>query len=160
MNIFFFDRDPVKCAQDLCDKHVVKMTTETVQIISTAYFILTKTNGVYKPTHIHHPCVIWATKSYNNLKWLCEYAFALGNEYTKRYNKQHLAITKLINWLNTVEGSLVGLYYVELTWTDPPQCMPIQYNNLDATKAYKDYYIGEKLKFAVWKYSNKPVWLN
>lgn len=37
MNIFVVNGDPVKAAQELCDAHVVKMPTECVQLLSTAY---------------------------------------------------------------------------------------------------------------------------
>ena len=36
MNIFFIDKCPIKSAQQLCDKHVVKMVLETAQMCSTA----------------------------------------------------------------------------------------------------------------------------
>ena len=157
MNIFYLSNDVTKCAEDLCDKHVVKMATETVQIISTAYFLLTNTQGPYKPTHKHHPCVIWATESLHNIQWLCNYAEALGKEYTKRYNKQHLAITKLQDWLSYT--SLSYLPFSSVEWTNPPQCMPEKYRQLDTILAYKDYYKHEKMKFATWKYSTKPDWL-
>ena len=35
MNIFVLDKDPVISAQMMCDKHVVKMCTESLQMIST-----------------------------------------------------------------------------------------------------------------------------
>ena len=36
MNLFFIDKCPIKSAQQLCDKHVVKMVLETAQMCSTA----------------------------------------------------------------------------------------------------------------------------
>jgi hypothetical protein len=157
MNIFYLDKDITKCVEALCDKHVVKMSTETVQIISTAYFLLSGAEGVYKPTHNHHPCVKWAVKSFANFKWLCEYAFALGLEYTKRYNKLHLAIEKLNLW--TIKTSLNELPFLESCFTDPPQCMPDKYKNQCVIQAYRDYYKGEKLTFAKWKFTKIPEWL-
>ena len=157
MNIFFLDTTAQKCAEQLCDKHVVKMTTETVQIISTAYFLLTGIQGVYKPTHKHHPCVIWATKSFDNFGWLCAYAMFLGQEYNKRYNKKHLAWSKLQTWLKTSALTIVA--FPNTGWTNPPQCMPEQYRQPDVVQAYRAYYIGEKLKFAKWNFSKKPEWL-
>ena len=38
------------------------------------------------------------------------------------------------------------------------QAMPEQYKDLDVVVAYRNYYIGEKNKFAVWKHSPKPTW--
>jgi hypothetical protein len=157
MNIFFLDMSAKTAAEQLCDKHVVKMTTETVQIISTAYFLLTGTQGLYKPTHKHHPCVIWATQSFDNFKWLLVYSMFLGEEYTKRYGKKHLAESKLQDWLKT--NALVTMKFPETGWTNPPQCMPEQYKQASLVQAYRAYYIGEKLKFAEWKYTKKPEWL-
>ena len=37
MNIFHLDKNPIKCAEYHCDKHVVKMILETSQMLSTAY---------------------------------------------------------------------------------------------------------------------------
>ena len=36
MNIFYVDKDPVKAAKMLLDKHVVKMILESAQMLCTA----------------------------------------------------------------------------------------------------------------------------
>ena len=46
----------------------------------------------------------------------------------------------------------------EPTWVDPPQCMPDEYKGDCAVKAYRDYYVGEKARFAKWKVSGAPWW--
>ena len=40
MNIFVLDKNPIKAAQQHCDKHVVKMILESAQMLSTAHRIL------------------------------------------------------------------------------------------------------------------------
>lgn len=40
MNLFYTNRDPQLCAQDHCDKHVVKMILEYAQLLSTAHRLL------------------------------------------------------------------------------------------------------------------------
>ena len=40
MNIFYVDRDPVKAAQMMCDKHIVKMILESAQMLCTAKRVL------------------------------------------------------------------------------------------------------------------------
>jgi len=40
MNLFFLSRDPSICAQQHCDKHVVKMILEYAQLLSTAHRLL------------------------------------------------------------------------------------------------------------------------
>lgn len=57
MNIFVVDSDPVKAAMHLHNRHVVKMTLESAQLICTTRRWFGDTNPIlYKPTHIHHPC--------------------------------------------------------------------------------------------------------
>jgi len=40
MNIFYLDHNPKTCAEQHCDKHVVKMIIEYAQLMSTAHRIL------------------------------------------------------------------------------------------------------------------------
>jgi hypothetical protein len=65
---------------------------------------------------------------------------ALGNEYTKRYNKIHLTITKCADILQaTPAGIPLG------TFEEPPQCMPDQYKVPGCSvTAYWNYYEQEK----------------
>ena len=65
---------------------------------------------------------------------------ALGNEYTKRYNKIHLTITKCADILKaTPAGIPLG------TFEEPPQCMPEQYKVAGCSiTAYWNYYEQEK----------------
>ena len=37
MNIFVLDRNPTIAAQQMCDKHVVKMIVESAQMLSTCH---------------------------------------------------------------------------------------------------------------------------
>lgn len=88
MNIFFTDENPVKCAQYLDNSRVIKMATESCQMLSTAlheYGI----KGPYKPTHKNHPINIWVRESRENFLWLWEHMDALILEYFFRYGKHH-----------------------------------------------------------------------
>ena len=65
---------------------------------------------------------------------------ALGEEYTKRYNKIHLTITKCKDILKEIP---IGIHTAG--FTEPPQCMPDQYKVPDCSiTAYWNYYEGEK----------------
>lgn len=65
---------------------------------------------------------------------------ALGNEYTKRYGKKHLSITKCFDILKDCPvGMPLGGDF-----TEPPQCMPDEYKHDSAIRAYWQYYINEK----------------
>ena len=98
MNIFVTDPDPIKSAQVLPDKHIVKMPLETCQMLSIVASKkwghgigeLPKLDGTpYKTdkgAFRNHPCTIWAQQ---NWSWLIRHGLALCKEYTHRYGKVH-----------------------------------------------------------------------
>jgi hypothetical protein len=140
MNIFFVDPDPHIAAQMLCDKHVVKMTVETAQMLSTAL------GGPYKPTHRKHPSTLWAAE---HIGWTLAHFYGLLDEYKYRYGKDH-ACSRLTF---SVKQS------ADAPWVDPPQCMPDIYKQSDCVSAYRAYYKGDKARFAKWQKSRPaPLW--
>jgi len=89
MNIFVTNPDPVLSAEALDLKRVIKMITESYQLMSTALHL----NGLtpfYKPTHAGHPCTKWVAESATNYQWLLMHVDALCSIYTARYQKTHL----------------------------------------------------------------------
>ena len=91
MNIFVLDRDPIKAAQMMCDAHVVKMIVESCQLLSTndrMHGKFTDPSGLYKSTHISHPCRMCLVSEYNRA-WLICHLSALLAEYTYRFGKVH-----------------------------------------------------------------------
>ena len=149
MNIFYLQADPVIAASYFYDKHKVKMILESAQILCTShhhYAELLQYDCSYIPyrkTHYNHPVVVWARKNNNNYRWLFKHMMALGDEYTKRYGKNHLTIIKCSEILkHCPKGMPDGPF------TEPPQCMPDQYKiEGNAVMAYWNYY--EKEKFSV-----------
>ena len=91
MNIFHTDPDPIKCAQNLDSKRLIKMCLESAQILSVSYpYITLKTStDLYKPTHSNHPANVWARENQDNYSWLFAHFQALLGEYTVRFNKTH-----------------------------------------------------------------------
>ena len=93
MNIFVTDPDPVKSAQVLPDKHIVKMPLETCQMLAIVaseewghgFGKLPKLDGTpyktEKGAFRGHPCTVWAQ---NNYTWLIIHGLALCAEYTHR----------------------------------------------------------------------------
>jgi hypothetical protein len=156
VNIFYLDSDPVNAAQMSCDKHVVKMILESAQMLSTAHRELDDDvpDDFYKSTHKNHPSTIWARSNASNYSWLYEHFIALCDEYTHRYGKTHLSDKKFrdsLGWLpaNIESGDL----------TAPPQCMPDEYKCDDTVTAYRNYYKGDKSRFAEWNKSRPaPEW--
>lgn len=91
MNIFATSPCPVESAVALDDTRVIKMILESAQMLSTAIYICSGHlhKDIYKPTHLKHPCTLWATASSGNWQWLYKHMDALCKEYTFRYKKQH-----------------------------------------------------------------------
>ena len=107
MNIFALSKDPVESAQQMLDKHVVKMPTETCQMLHTniLYMAYRQTHDkepqlkdlkafhvvcgskLMKPAMLNHPSTIWARQSRQNFVWLYEHGLALCAEYIRRYPK-------------------------------------------------------------------------
>ena len=89
MNIFILDANPEAAAAMACDKHVVKMILETAQMLCTVARDMGYEGAPYRSTHKNHPCTVWAAKTSSNWSWLLRHGFALCDEYTKRYGKNH-----------------------------------------------------------------------
>lgn len=144
MNIFAVDDNPVTAA-NLCDRHVVKMTLETAQILST----IVPGEGRYRPTHKNHPCTVWAASSPHNLAWLVRHGLALAEQYTRRYGKVH-ASERIIGTTPIPDGASYVLH------TPFVQVMPEQYRQTDPVEAYRAFYCAEKKEFATWKSPATP----
>lgn len=179
MNIFIVHEDPVIAAQMLCDQHVVKMVTESVQMLSTCHRVL---DGVmskqpsnsgkrmvpryklddcrdvvlYHAVHFKHPCNIWIREDIRNYNWLFTHTYALCQEYTMRYKKTH-ACQSIVNYLATVGHPryMPGPSSKIQTFV---QAMPDEYKDKDPVVAYRNFYIGSKSRFARWKYRKAPKW--
>lgn len=137
-----------------CDKHVVKMPLECAQMLSTVQ--RAGGNGddiLYRPTHQHHPCTVWAGQSRDNYAWLFEHFAALAAEYTHRYYKSHASWLKLRDVLRCPpELPDIGL-------TPFAQAMPDEYKHDDAVVAYRAYYTHEKAPILAYTRREPPEWL-
>jgi len=150
MNIFYLNRDPVKAARLQYNKHVVKMILESAQMLCTAHHHYADKLGYkvdyipYKKAHYNHPSTIWCRQNIKQYYWLYHHMIALGDEYTKRYDKTHLTITKCGEPLKYIPNGIPkGIF------TEPPQCMPDKYKvEGDSIKAYWNYYINDKKSIA------------
>lgn len=148
MNIFYFTKNINLNAKLLDDKRLVKMVLETTQLLANGLY-LNKQESPYKPTHLKHPCSIWAAKSTRNWIWLKEYGLELAKEYTRRYNKIHKCenVIKLMKCFNNNYNK----------FETPPQCMPEQYRANKTTTAYIQYYINEKFNPEYFKHNCQKV---
>ena len=156
MNIFHLDKDPLLCARYHCDKHVVKMIVETGQMLCTAYqrhYGLK--DDLYKPAYPHHPMTKWVGNTLGNYFFTMKLFNHLLDEYNYRYNKWHKS--SRINLL--LNGKYIKWHNMTGEFTTPPLCMPDEYKLDDYIQSYKNYYIGEKMYFAKYNYSETPYWL-
>lgn len=156
MNVFFTDSLPHQAAMNLCDKHVPKMLLESIQMLCTAHHACgSGQDWMYQPAYVNHPCTIWARSSANAYIWLLEHADGINAQYEFRFRGKHACgeiLTKLGKYKLPSGISMV-------TTMLPAQAMPDQYKHEDAVTAYRQYYIGEKARFAKWeKGIHPPSW--
>ena len=146
MNIFYLHEDPVKAAEMQYNKHVVKMILESAQMLCTAHRYYGNEDVPYKTAHLNHPSTIWCRQNSRQYYWLFHHMIALGNEYTKRYDKTHLTITKCFDALQycPVGMPLGGKF------NQPPQAMPDDVKAHKPLDAYHKYYREYKSAFAKW----------
>lgn len=142
MNIFYLHDCPKRAASYVYDKHKVKMILESAQMLCTAHHAYNNGDNVpYKQAHLNHPSSIWTRSNTHHYYWLYEHMLALGNEYTKRYGKRHLTITKCAEALMHPPAGMPTKEFER-----PPQCMPDQYKMANAIHGYWRYYIIDKRK--------------
>ena len=139
MNIFYLDECPKKAAELQYNKHVVKMILESAQMLCAAHHVIGNPDDVpYKLAHKNHPSTIWVRQNSIHYDWLYDHMRALGDEYTKRYGKTHLSITKCKHLVYPPKNIPTVMF------NQPPQCMPDEYKDKCSIQAYWNYYIGEK----------------
>ena len=186
LNIFALSRNPVEAAQQMIDKHIIKMPTETCQMLHTniLYMQYVKEHGkepqlkdlkafhlateskLMKPAMLNHPSTIWARQTYANWNWLYEHGLALCDEYTYRYEKKH----------GTLQRILDCVPYFDVVFEHPFQkkrlqpvsiAMDDQYripNQMDipnwdhVIESYRHYYLEGKWRIAEWRKNRRPDW--
>lgn len=182
MNIFALSRSPQNAAQQMLDKHVIKMPTETCQMLHTnaLYFDYIEHYGetpslaqlkafhkdinsnLMKPAMLNHPSTIWARQNPNNTRWLYSHGCALCDEYTHRYNKKHGSQSRILDIAYTID------FQADPWWATPitiamDDKYRLDYNNdIDkwdfVIKSYRHYYLEGKWKFAEWRQNRMPEW--
>ena len=149
MNIFVTDLCPIKSAQALPDKHIVKMPLETCQMLSIVasekwgygFGDLPKLDGTpYKTdkgAFRNHPCTIWAAQRWS---WLIRHGLALCDEYTYRYGKIHSCEKTILHAEKIFPFQYLGSV-ADKTW-EFARAMPDQWKydkTIDDITAYKRY---------------------
>ena len=180
MNIFIVDRDPITAAQSLCDKHVVKMVTESAQMLSTAHRFLdgseskvpsksgkriishytlpdSRESILYKAVHAQHPCTVWTMTSNNNYNWhYCHYT-ALAAEYQYRYGRRHGAFSEEMQGALKITPDNIPVDYFTpfaIAMKQYPDCIVEN----PPVASYRNYYKTAKADFAKWTRRSPPEW--
>lgn len=176
MNIFFVDHNPKQAALDLPDKLIVKMPTETAQIMSSVVLKRLKNNlttserdGVVKnlcgfPVSTYlHPATLWAEESYMNFIWLYKHGLALCEEYFSRYHKQHGSMQYITFIVGLLNANL--LHFAKYDPTPHPLLMPDEFKDpQDPIASYRRYilskwYVVEDIEKAYQKALDIPYWI-
>lgn len=176
MNIFVLDSNPEKAARFHNDRHVVKMILESCQLMATAHHELDSSEYIemtiadmtvqaeidlpLRPTHVNHPCAVWARQTDGNYGWLYDLCGALLNEFEQRYGKPHSYAAEVYPLLGVRPRNLWR--GVRQPWAI---CMPDEYSkgvkhgSREAVKAYRRYYYGAKQHLAQWRApATVPEW--
>ena len=171
MNLFTCEEHPVKAAQALPDKHVVKMCIENAQMLAVALGDqhglglgqIRKKDGTYysQRAHYNHPSTVWVRSSYANLAWTIVHGLALCSEYMHRYGKIHASVIAHLD--------AKDLFHRHTDWqldlwsfhTPFARAMP-EYLKFDESisniEAYRRYLVFHK-PWAGWKVEDrKPTW--
>jgi len=180
MNIFALSKDPVESAQEMLDKHVVKMPTETCQMLHT--------NGLFneyverygkepslrqlkdyheevestlmKPAMLNHPSTIWARQSIHNTMWLFEHGIALCKEFEFRYGKEHGSYSRMLQTPMEYDADSTLATPVSIAMFDVYR-IPNSYGKHCweyVIDSYRHYYLEGKWKFAEWRENRMPKW--
>lgn len=155
MNIFFLDTCPKMAARYLGNKHVVKMTLESAQMLCTIQRGYGNTHPkLYKSAYTNHPCTKWAGSYRLNYMWLLEHFKALMEEYTFRFKRKHRCSELLPLVENVPYGMPDG-------FTLPPQCVheDCKVPN-DPVAAYRLDYNRHKSHLHHWGNRHVPWWAN
>ena len=174
MNLFFLDLDPKQCAIYHCDKHVVKMLLEILQMLYTAHNVLQTKNlpkNAYRSFNPHHPTAVWIRLCDANYTYAIQLAICLAKEYRYRYNRIH-SCEKHLEWLllnkpefkETPDPYKFSKKKVNLRpckgFTPIPLAMPDDAMRDDPINSYRSYYNIYKKRFTVWTGRPQPEWFS
>ena len=175
MNIFIVDKDPIKAATLLPDRHVTKMILESAQMISIVFSDhywgigeVSKVDGTpfktKKGAFKNHPCTQWVGSSTSNCAWLIQHACGLTTEFNHRYGKDHGLTKSLSNVRQLFQRETNGEItdYTEVSKFARAMPDELKFNDdIDDVTAYR-LYVNSK----PWVYDNylrdpsrRPSWI-
>lgn len=149
----------MKAAEALRDNHVVKMPSESGQLLSAWADYHEENNHLgnyvplpefprmdYPPSVPNHPCCLWLKKGHGNVLWLVRHMHGLHVQHSHRYDSQGKFV-KSKAMVEILEPWLLN--FVMLNWTQPVQALGpnghLYYVEGDPVAGYRRYYSAEKL---------------
>lgn len=175
MNIFLTSPDPTQCAQSLDNTRVVKMCLETAQLLSTACRMLKVADddrleavGVYRRTHWHHPCALFARKSFPNFKWLVEHGLALAAEFQHRFRSRHASEAVILRAYDEMRDAVHHSRGLTADWEKSCNTLTFSFNcsGFNTGDIHTDYQLCMTKKWKndvrtpAWTKRGKPSWYN
>jgi hypothetical protein len=155
MNIFAIHIDPDIAAIEHTDKHVVKMITENVQMMSAAV----RMSGIdvgYRLTHKNHPCTIWTRESLSNWIWLKRLTIALHKEWQFRFNHPSDHHHKAYDMMLTLPNPNIK----DIGLTPFALAIPEKFKKPDPVESYRHFYAVDKRHLHKWTGRSNPNWIN
>ena len=163
MNIFALDMSPETSAQMMMDSHVIKMPTESKQMIDTILDYL-GIDATWRPVMLNHPCTIWARQTRQNFQWLRAHCLALCKEYTVRYGRIHkveVLMKRYSEQMDLAESLLpnAGLTPFAIAMDDRYRVARDSDEDVFdyCIRSYRHYYLQGKWKISSWK-TQEPEW--
>lgn len=173
MNLFAVDHDPVKAAECLPSKLIVKMPLETCQMLAVNLGPLYLDWGPMRRKDgqpyghkgfRNHPSTVWGRSSHENMAWMITHGLALCGEYVRRYGKLHACFTGLADAKQLFHENTGRPLSIWREVSNFARAMPAELKHdgtIDDVTAYRLYVNGYK-KYAEWKRrpEAKPAWWN
>jgi hypothetical protein len=163
MNIFTLSPSfsPQESARFHCDQHLHKMILESAQMLSTAFWVNdVKSDWLYKPAYLKHPCTIWAGEQWDHAYWLVQLATELEvirQELGHPFHSSSDVIKFCKDWMESELSILVSPAYFPFAG---PAHLALN-KTLSVPQKYQRYY---QLKAQAWldkgqrmSYKDRPI---
>ena len=99
--------------------------------------------------------IILVGDSLGNYLWSLDLLGHLLNQYRHRYNNKVHSTGRILNNLLKLTDNVRDKFQYK-TFLIPPLCMPDEYKCDNYIQAYRNYYIGEKKRFAKYTLVDTP----
>jgi hypothetical protein len=185
VNIFQVDSDPIRAAEALVDKHVVKMILETAQLLCTAHRVLDGTleevkpeYDPYRPDQLRRKKKFWTLSDVERENKLYSathvnhpsaiWARASNNNYNwlychflallKEYTYRYGKVHKCVELTPLLRSPPANIPVGYLTQVTP--AMPEEYIvKGNSVASYRNYYRDAKKHLHKWTKREAPSWL-